>query len=437
MPLPIPPIPRTPGTRYLMLIGPLALIAAVLLVLVDASMETLSAGRAYVAGEGLWSKAQKDSVYHLLRYARDRDRAHYDRYLAAIAIPLGDRKAREALDRPQPDYAAAQVGFIEGRNHPDDVEAMARLFVRFRNVHYVARAIDIWAEADTHIERLRNAAQRLHGEIGSLRPDVARINALLAEINDINNTLEPLEDDFSYTLGEATRWMRGVLFLVMLTAALLLVALVAMAVGGPLRRADAAEAELREAAGQLERNARRLEFLAHHDNLTQLPNRSMLQDRVRRATSIARRHGRRLALLFIDLDHFKGVNDTLGHSVGDQLLQVVALRLQGCVREEDLLARLGGDEFCVLLENIDSQADAGAVAQKLLDALSEPYRVSGQDLNIAASIGIACLPEDGADMESLLKNADIAMYRAKAGGRNSYRYHSYAAVTPEPKRIGR
>src|SRR5688572_31009781 len=120
MPLPIPPIPRTPGTRYLMLIGPLALIAAVLLVLVDASMETLSAGRAYVAGEGLWSKAQKDSVYHLLRYARDRDRAHYDRYLAAIAIPLGDRKAREALDRPQPDYAAAQVGFIEGRNHPDD-----------------------------------------------------------------------------------------------------------------------------------------------------------------------------------------------------------------------------------------------------------------------------------------------------------------------------
>ncbi len=437
MPLPALPIPRAPGIRYLMLIGPLALIAAVLLVLVDASMETLSAGRAYVGGEGLWSKAQKDSVYHLLRYARDRDRMHYERYLNSIAVPLGDRKAREALDRPEPDYQAARRGFIEGRNHPDDVEAMARLFVRFRNVHYVAQAIDTWAEGDRQIERLRDAAQRLHGEIGSAKPDAAKLDVLLAEIHDINVALEPLEDAFSFTLGEATRWMRGVLFLAMLTAALMLVALAALAVGGPLRRADAAEAELRDAAEQLERNARRLEFMAHHDSLTQLPNRSMLQDRLRRAASLARRHGHRIGLLFVDLDNFKGVNDTLGHSVGDQLLQVVALRLQGCVRQEDLLARLGGDEFCVLLENIDSHADAGAVAQKLLDALSEPYRVSGQNLSVPASIGIACMPEDGSDAEELLKAADIAMYRAKAGGRNSYRYHSYAAVDTERNRIGR
>jgi diguanylate cyclase (GGDEF)-like protein len=426
MPLPVPPLPRAPGIRYLMLIGPLALIAAVLLVLVDASMETLSAGRAYVGGEGLWSKAQKDAVYHLLRYARDHDRAHYERYLKSIAVPLGDRKAREALDRPEPDYPAARLGFIEGRNHPDDVEAMARLFVRFRNVHYVAQAIDIWAEGDRQIERLRDAAMRLHGEIGAAKPDPGRLEALLAEIHEINVALEPLEDAFSFTLGEATRWMRGVLFLALLTAAMLLVALAALAAGGPLRRADEAESELRDAAEQLERNARRLEFMAHHDGLTQLPNRSMLQDRVRRAASVARRHGRRIALLFVDLDNFKSVNDTLGHSVGDQLLQVVALRLQGCVRQEDLLARLGGDEFCVLLENIDSPEDAGAVAQKLLDALAEPYRVSGQNLSVPASIGIACLPEDGTDMEELLKSADIAMYRAKAGGRNSYRYHSYA-----------
>jgi len=169
-------------------------IVAALLLLVAASMETLSAGRAYVGGEGLWSKAQKDAVHHLLLYARGLDERSYRSYLAAIAVPLGDRKAREALDRPEPDYAAARRGFLEGRNHPDDVEAMATLFVRFRNVGYVDRAIAIWAEGDGHIDRLRDAAGRLHAEIGGPR-DPACINRLL----------EPLEDRFSYTLVPQVR----------------------------------------------------------------------------------------------------------------------------------------------------------------------------------------------------------------------------------------
>src|SRR5688572_11360110 len=167
--------------RLLLLVVPVLLVVALLLLLVNASMESLSAGRAYVGGEGLWSKAQKDAVHHLQRYARAYDARDFEQYRASIAVTLGDRKAREALDRPDPDYATARRGFIEGRNHPDDVDAMTRLFVRFRNVSYVAKAIDIWAAADSEIEKLQDAARRLDAEIRSTR-DPARIGALLEEI---------------------------------------------------------------------------------------------------------------------------------------------------------------------------------------------------------------------------------------------------------------
>lgn len=418
--------PRAPGRRYLLLIAPMALIIAVLLVLVDATMENMSAGRAYVGGEGLWSKAQKDAVYHLLRYSRSGDESHFRLYREAIAVPLGDRKAREALDRPEPDYEAARQGFLEGRNHPEDVDAMARMFVRFRNVHHIDKAIAIWAEGDRLIAQLEEAAARVRRELTSGRPDPSRIEALREEIHRISLSLGPLEDAFSFTLGEATRWMRQVLFLVMIAAALLLVATAALALGRPLRRADAAEARLRDLARRLKRNARRMEFLAHHDTLTQLPNRVMLLDRLRQASSLARRQGRGIGLLFVDLDQFKHINDTLGHSTGDELLRGVAQRLRACVREEDLVARLGGDEFCVLLEGIDSPATAGTVAEKLLASLAASHRIGDRSLETGASIGIACQPEDGEDAETLLMNADIAMYRAKASGRHRYCYFDAA-----------
>lgn len=409
-----------PGRRYLLLVAPMALIIAVLLVLVDATMENLSAGRAYVGGEGLWSKAQKDAVYHLLRYAGSGAEDEFRLYREAIAVPLGDRKAREALDRPEPDYEAARRGFIEGRNHPDDVDSMARLFVRFRNVHYIDRAIAIWADGDRLIAQLEAAAAGLRREIAAGRPEPSRVEALRGEIHRISLALGPLEDAFSFTLGEATRWMRQVLFLVMIAAALLLVAAAAIAIGRPLRRADLAEERLRELARRLKRNAQRMEFLAHHDALTQLPNRAMLLERLRQASSLARRQERRIALLFVDLDQFKNINDTLGHGTGDALLRSVAQRLRGCVRQEDLVARLGGDEFCVLLEGIDSPEAAGAVAEKLLASLAPPHRIGGRSLEAGASVGIACQPEDGEDVETLLMNADIAMYRAKASGRNRH-----------------
>ena len=185
-----------------------------------------------------------------------------------------------------------------------------------------------------------------------------------------------------------------------------------------------AQEDLRFAAIQLQHDARRLEFLAHHDTLTGLPNRAMFADRAREAVAHARRHGKTAALLFLDLDNFKQVNDSLGHDVGDALLKIIASRLRASVRGEDFIARIGGDEFCVLLQSITEPREAAAVAQKLLHELGKGYRIGAHQLASGASIGIACVPQDGEDVATLLRLADAAMYRAKDLGRNGYQFFS-------------
>ncbi|MBC7803792.1 MAG: EAL domain-containing protein, partial [Candidatus Parcubacteria bacterium] len=185
-----------------------------------------------------------------------------------------------------------------------------------------------------------------------------------------------------------------------------------------------AEQHARNAARELSKVAARLEFLSQHDVLTGLPNRAVLHQRVAEAVSLARRRHKSIGVLFVDLDQFKHVNDSAGHDAGDELLKWVAGRLREAVRQEDMVARLGGDEFCVLLQDIAGPADAGAVAQKLLAALADPCRIAGEDVYVSASIGIACLPQDGDDMLTLIKNADVAMYRAKESGRNNFQFFS-------------
>jgi diguanylate cyclase (GGDEF)-like protein/PAS domain S-box-containing protein len=185
-----------------------------------------------------------------------------------------------------------------------------------------------------------------------------------------------------------------------------------------------AQEDLRFAALQLQHDARRLEFLAHHDTLTGLPNRAMFAERAREAVAHARRHDKTAALLFLDLDNFKQINDTLGHEVGDSLLTQIAARLRAAVRGDDFVARIGGDEFCVLLQDIPEPREAAAVAQKLVHELGKPYSVEGVQLISGASIGIACVPHDGEDVGTLLRLADTAMYRAKDRGRNGYEFFS-------------
>ncbi|MFK3737153.1 putative bifunctional diguanylate cyclase/phosphodiesterase [Massilia sp. TN1-12] len=166
----------------------------------------------------------------------------------------------------------------------------------------------------------------------------------------------------------------------------------------------------------------RLTYLAQYDALTELPNRRQLSDALEEAISEAARHGGRAAVMFVDLDRFKNVNDMLGHAVGDRLLVQAAQRLQACARPGDVVARLGGDEFALVLTELSDNADAALVAQRVVEALARPFHLEGQQLFVSASVGIASYPDDGGSAELLLKNADTAMYDAKNGGRNNYRF---------------
>ena len=161
---------------------------------------------------------------------------------------------------------------------------------------------------------------------------------------------------------------------------------------------------------------------AQHDSLTDLPNRVLLDDRLTNAIGLRRRHGLKLGVLYLDLDRFKNINDSLGHEVGDRLLKEVARRLLACVRGSDTVSRQGGDEFVILLSELAAGQDAAISADKVLQALGTPLLIDGHNLHISASIGIAIFPEDGEDPESLLKHADFAMYHAKDRGRNNYQF---------------
>ena len=165
-----------------------------------------------------------------------------------------------------------------------------------------------------------------------------------------------------------------------------------------------------------------VKYLAHHDVLTGLPNRGLLCDRLEMAVKLAKREGNLVGVLFLDLDRFKTINDSLGHDTGDKLLQQVARRLEGCIRESDFLCRQGGDEFIVVLPKIRGRGDAATVAERILQRLSRPYRGFAHELSSVPSIGISLYPRDGRDIDSLIKNADLAMYACKGKGGNDYEF---------------
>jgi diguanylate cyclase (GGDEF)-like protein len=166
----------------------------------------------------------------------------------------------------------------------------------------------------------------------------------------------------------------------------------------------------------------RLQHMATRDALTGLPNRVLLNERLVQAIAHAKRSGRRVGVLFIDLDRFKNVNDTLGHRIGDELLKSVSAALGATLRDTDLLARLGGDEFMVVVEDFDEPATLGTIARKLLDAVAQPFKIEEHDIYVTSSIGISVYPDDSDDPEELLKHADVAMYHSKELGRNTFQF---------------
>jgi len=166
----------------------------------------------------------------------------------------------------------------------------------------------------------------------------------------------------------------------------------------------------------------RMSYLAQHDCLTELPNRILLTDRLIQAIAVAQRNGKELAVLFLDVDRFKHINDSLGHDIGDHLLQAIAQRLLACVRSTDTVSRQGGDEFVILLSEVSHAQDAAVSADKILEALRAPYVIDQREMHITASIGIVTYPDDGTDVGTLVKHADVAMYHAKESGRDNYQF---------------
>ncbi|WP_323696683.1 diguanylate cyclase domain-containing protein [Thiorhodovibrio litoralis] len=181
--------------------------------------------------------------------------------------------------------------------------------------------------------------------------------------------------------------------------------------------------KLLDEVNERKRAERQLAFMATHDDLTELPNRALFNDHLAKSIARARRAGTRLALLFVDLDGFKQINDSHGHADGDHVLREVACRLKSRGREQDLVARLGGDEFALILEHIYQPADAGAVARKVIEAVSEPITVAETKHQVGASIGIALFPDDAKNLNELVRLADNAMYCVKRSGKGNYRYH--------------
>ncbi|MEW6269303.1 MAG: PAS domain-containing sensor histidine kinase [Thermodesulfobacteriota bacterium] len=216
--------------QFLPLGGKLALIVALFVAIVVAlvlvavvEMRILSAVRAYVGGEGLWSKGQKSAVLHLQRYAQTHDAGQYRLFRDAIAVPLGDRAARLALERRSPDLEAARRGFLQGRNHPDDVPGLIELFRRFRHVPQMAKAVEVWAASDVHILALADLGERMHAAISAGRTGPADLQPLLDELHEIDRATTPLADEFSASLGDGARRLGRLLLTLIVAAGVLLV----------------------------------------------------------------------------------------------------------------------------------------------------------------------------------------------------------------------
>ncbi|MES2285842.1 MAG: ATP-binding protein [Bacteroidota bacterium] len=206
--------------KLYLVVGAMALLITVELFTMLFALNTLSSVRAFVGGEGLWSKAEKDAVYYLQKYSRTFNEKDYEKFQEFMKVPLGDHKTLMELNKKNPDLEIAKQGFLEGRNHPDDIDGMIKLFRRFHNIYYIKKAITIWTKADLIIGQLSPIAEKLKAEISLESPSLEKIDGLLFEIDNINQELTVLEDDFSYTLGEGSRWLENLILTVLFAIAL-------------------------------------------------------------------------------------------------------------------------------------------------------------------------------------------------------------------------
>jgi hypothetical protein len=202
------------------IVGAMAVLIVVELLTLWFAIHTLSSVRALVGAEGLWSKAQKDAVYHLGKYYRTHNEDDYKTFQKFMSVPLGDHKTRLELSKEHPDMEIARQGFLEGRVHPNDIDGMISMLRRFHNVSYIEKAIEYWTEGDLLIAQLIPIGEKLHEEIGLSSPSIEKLDQLIAAIDPLNERLTTLEDNFSYTLGEGSRWLENIILKILFAVAL-------------------------------------------------------------------------------------------------------------------------------------------------------------------------------------------------------------------------
>lgn len=385
------------------IILPFILIFGVLLGLSLWELKLQGGCRIFLVGENLWDQGQKRALLCLLSYADSHSATDRQCFRSEIDVVVGDMEARRELDSSRQSYPVVLAGFVRGRNRPSDIPT-AVTFYRLKSWNSeIGRATQAWRHTDPYILRLMAIANQLDrssspAEAAGLKQEVLRIDPVLSAE----------ERSFAEHLNSGMRNLTIQLLLIQGTAALVLISLAILV----SRRLMAA----REAAqGQVQ-------FLAYNDPLTGLPNRTFLHDRLTATLEAARVSGRTTGVFFLDLDRFKNINDSLGHSVGDLLLEEVAKRLRREVRDQDTVGRVGGDEFLIILPDLERVNDARIVAERILKAMTADFAKEGHLFNVSCSIGISLFPQHGGDAETLIKNADAAMYCAKESGRNRFRF---------------
>jgi diguanylate cyclase (GGDEF)-like protein len=405
--------------RLLKLVSPFIAVVLLQAFIAGLSLDVLSAVRAYVAGEANWSRAQKNAVYFLNLYLHSGKQPLFEQYQAALAVPLGDQAARLALEQDRPLIDIAEAGFLQGGNHPDDIPGMIWLFRHFRQIKYLGDAIQQWAATDGMLLELAIFGDAIRSEMQrDLPSDKARIQFLSSRLYELNGQLTERANTFSEVLGAGSRAVKSLLIIVNLTTASVLVLLIVWHTRRLVLQRQSFEAALHD-------EKRRLAWQAAHDPLTELANRREFEARLEEELRCLEVNDAPHALIFLDLDQFKIVNDTCGHLAGDRLLQEISGILNREIRPGDVLARLGGDEFGLLLPHCEPQHAAG-IAERLRGAVEEfGFRWGERSFAVTASIGTACISETGVSVEQALRQADIACYGAKEKGRNRVQvYHA-------------
>jgi diguanylate cyclase (GGDEF)-like protein/PAS domain S-box-containing protein len=533
--------------KLLTVTWPSIVIAGLMLSLCVASLSTLSTIRAFVNGEGMWSKAERQSIAELRHFAASGSPEDYARFRAELAVPLGDNVARLQLQSSRPDYTLARNGFIAARNHPDDVPGMMRLFRLFRNSALLARPIDAWTRADAFVLQLDDIGRQMQVAVASGSAGGERANQLLTAAQLIHRRVAPLEDEFSTSLGATSRQVLRLLSAFLALCSIVLVGIGAAISRNMIRRGERIALALREAEEQAfvaqarshvtlqsiadavlctnracevtymnaaaeqligcslgeavgqplttilhmvpEPNAfsvtteiekilageqrtgptsgslmqkrdgsttpvheraapirdshgdvigiafvmrditqeralsAQLLYQATHDALTGLANRREFEQQLGFAIEDQKRTGGEYALLYLDLDQFKVVNDTCGHAAGDELICQVSWAVKQELRPGDVLARLGGDEFGVLLANCPQHA-AMQAAESIRHRISElRFLWEGKVFSTNVSIGVLSLTENLSTVGNALSAADQACYLAKDNGRNRVQFY--------------